>query len=110
MNLLMATFSGLLGASWRGAALILLVLALRRLFRAYMPGGVWFAAWLVATVPLLTPFPVPTQWSPFNLLRLPVPAVARPRAVSTVRLTPTANVARETSEASSDSPHAIAPP
>ncbi len=74
-------FSDLISSSWRGAWLILALVALRVLVRGHIPAGVWFVAWIVVAVRLLLPFSVPVSWSPYNLTAARAPAALAPAAL-----------------------------
>lgn len=68
MNALEATFSSVADASWRGACVILLMLAMRWCLRGRLPAQLMFWVWIAVALRLLLPVSVPASWSPFNLV------------------------------------------
>ena len=60
----------LLKASWQGGALVVLVLALRRLFRERLPPRWRYGLWFLVVLRLALPWTVPAPVSLFNLLNL----------------------------------------
>ena len=66
MNLADAMFRAVVDISWRSSCLVLVVLALRSLWRGRLPARVFFSVWIAVAIRLLCPFAVPAAWSPFN--------------------------------------------
>jgi beta-lactamase regulating signal transducer with metallopeptidase domain len=67
MNALPPLLDAFLSASWRGAVLTLVVLALRVIFRRQVPAPVFVGSWVVVALVWLVPLALPVAWSPFNL-------------------------------------------
>ncbi len=83
MSALTTAFLAVVAMSWRAAFLILLLVALRFIFRRQIPPGMMFLGWLLLAGLLLMPFRLPMPWDPLGLGRT---AKLRP-AVTAVRFT-----------------------
>lgn len=86
---------GLLRASWQAGLLVLVVLALRAVFKERLAPKWRHALWFLVVARLALPFTVEAPWSAFNLLNPAAKLPSKPLAAVSARIVPGLEIQEE---------------
>lgn len=101
---------GLLRASWQAGLLVLVVLALRAVFKERLAPKWRHALWFLVVARLALPFTVEAPWSAFNLLNPPSKLPSKPVAVAPVPVVPGSEMQEDATVVPESRTERVSPP